>query len=69
VSDGKGLGQPACQEGGRSVKERKNSNTDMMYICVSMCVMLSCCVIVPDHVGGRPRNINAWFLYTHMVYL
>ncbi len=27
------------------------------------------CVLVPDHVGGRPRNINTWFLYTHMVYL
>jgi hypothetical protein len=25
--------------------------------------------IVPDHFGGRPRKINAWFLYTHMVYL
>ncbi len=24
---------------------------------------------VPDHFGGRPRKINAWFLYTHMVYL
>ncbi len=24
---------------------------------------------VPDYVGGRPRNINAWLLYTHMVYL
>ncbi len=24
---------------------------------------------VPDHVGGRPWKINAWFLYTHMVYL
>ncbi len=23
---------------------------------------------VPDHDGGRPRQINAWFLYTHMVY-
>ncbi len=25
--------------------------------------------IVPDHDGGRPKQINAWFLYTHMVYL
>ncbi len=24
---------------------------------------------VPDHDGGRPNEINAWFLYTHMVYL
>jgi hypothetical protein len=24
---------------------------------------------VPDHFGGRPWKINAWFLYTHMVYL
>jgi hypothetical protein len=24
---------------------------------------------VPDHDGGRPKQINAWFLYTHMVYL
>jgi hypothetical protein len=24
---------------------------------------------VPDHNGGRPKQINAWFLYTHMVYL
>ncbi len=22
---------------------------------------------VPDHDGGRPKQINAWFLYTHMV--
>jgi hypothetical protein len=26
-------------------------------------------VIVPDHDGGWPEQINAWFLYTHMVYL
>ncbi len=26
-------------------------------------------VTVPDHDGGRPKQINAWFLYTHMVYL
>jgi hypothetical protein len=26
-------------------------------------------VTVPDHDGGRPKEINAWFLYTHMVYL
>jgi hypothetical protein len=26
-------------------------------------------VSVPDHDGGRPKQINAWFLYTHMVYL
>jgi hypothetical protein len=26
-------------------------------------------IIVPDHDGGRPKQINAWFLYTHMVYL
>ncbi len=26
-------------------------------------------VPVPDHDGGRPKEINAWFLYTHMVYL
>jgi hypothetical protein len=25
--------------------------------------------LVPDHDGGRPKQINAWFLYTHMVYL
>ncbi len=24
---------------------------------------------VPDHDGGWPKQINAWFLYTHMVYL
>jgi hypothetical protein len=24
---------------------------------------------VPDHNGGLPKQINAWFLYTHMVYL
>ncbi len=24
---------------------------------------------VPDHDGGQPKQINAWFLYTHMVYL
>jgi hypothetical protein len=24
---------------------------------------------VPDHDGGRPKQINAWFLYTNMVYL
>ncbi len=49
VSDGKGLGQ-LCQmgrvwasqpakKGGRSVKGKKNSNADVMYICVSVCVM------------------------------
>ncbi len=26
-------------------------------------------IAVPDHDGGRPKEINAWFLYTHMVYL
>jgi hypothetical protein len=26
-------------------------------------------IAVPDHDGGRPKQINAWFLYTHMVYL
>jgi hypothetical protein len=26
-------------------------------------------ILVPDHDGGRLRNINVWFLYTHMVYL
>ncbi len=26
-------------------------------------------VNVPDHDGGRPKQINAWFLYTHKVYL
>jgi hypothetical protein len=26
-------------------------------------------IFVPDHDGGRPKEINAWFLYTHMVYL
>ncbi len=26
-------------------------------------------ILVPDHFGGRPRKINTWFLYTHMVYL
>jgi hypothetical protein len=25
--------------------------------------------LVPDHDGGQPKQINAWFLYTHMVYL
>jgi hypothetical protein len=30
---------------------------------------LKCEVSVPDHDGGRPKQINAWFLYTHMVYL
>ncbi len=28
-----------------------------------------CIVTVPDLDGGRPKQINAWFLYTHMVYL
>jgi hypothetical protein len=27
------------------------------------------CRAVPDHDRGRPKQINAWFLYTHMVYL
>jgi hypothetical protein len=26
-------------------------------------------VTVPDHDGGRRKQINAWFLYTLMVYL
>jgi hypothetical protein len=31
--------------------------------------LAGCTLIVPDHDGGRPKQINAWFLYTHMVYL
>ncbi len=50
-----------------------------VFLC-AYCTMLTCvhpgtssvfCFFsfVPDHDGGRPREINAWFLYTHMVYL
>jgi hypothetical protein len=28
-----------AKKGGRSVRRKKNSNADVMYICVSMCVM------------------------------
>jgi hypothetical protein len=60
VSDGKVLSQPACQEEWRSVKKRKNSNIDVMYICVPMCVscsatMLFTCTLVrsrPDSNEG-----------------
>ncbi len=27
------------------------------------------CIIVPDHDGGRPMEVNACILITHMVYL
>ncbi len=37
---------------------------DVLYPDVSSLV-----VIVPDHDGGWPKEINAWFLYTDMVYL
>jgi hypothetical protein len=42
VSDRKGLDQPAYQEKWKKCKKKrrkKNSNADVMYICVSMCVI------------------------------
>ncbi len=36
--EGSGASRPA-KKSGRSVKEKKNSNGDVMYICVPMCVM------------------------------
>jgi hypothetical protein len=42
-----------------------NIKTDMsMFVSQPMSVFT-----VPDHDGGRRKQINAWFLYTHMVYL
>jgi hypothetical protein len=34
-----------------------------------MSVMTSMAMIVPDHDGGRPIEVNACILITHMVYL
>ncbi len=33
------------------------------------CVDVSPIVLVPDHDGGRPMEVNACILITHMVYL
>ncbi len=46
----------------RNVKEQKLNNSIGSFLA-----FLS--LRVPDHDGGRPKQINAWFLYTHMVYL
>jgi hypothetical protein len=40
-----------------------------MIFFLSLAFRLMVTVLVPDHNGGRPKEINAWFLYTHMVYL
>jgi hypothetical protein len=38
------ISRPA-KKGGKSVKGKKNSNADVMYICVFMCVMYRCYVV------------------------
>ncbi len=41
-----------------------------MFVFVFIFMLISIfMLIVPDHDGGRPKQIKAWFLYTHMVYL
>jgi hypothetical protein len=41
-----GASQPA-KKSGRSVKEKKNSNVDVMYICVHVCnVALLCYLLI-----------------------
>ncbi len=47
--------QPA-KNGGRSVKRKKNSNADVMYICVSCSVvMLFTCTSVRSHPDSKER--------------
>ncbi len=75
MPDGKGLDQPACQgEWKKCRKKRKNSNADVMYICVPFVtcnvVMLFTCLLVrshPDSKEGvrceiRPIEINSKIL-------
>ncbi len=47
-------------------KARKFEKKPMISYCFKLLYVI---VLVPDHDGGRPKEINAWFLYTHMVYL
>jgi hypothetical protein len=63
-----------AKKGGRSVKGKKNSNANVMYICVSMChVALLCCWNKQQDTGwaiankkyiqrGRPKggSVLAW---------
>ncbi len=41
-----------------------SSNSIFLYFLKQVMVL-----IVPDHVGGRPIEVNACILITHMVYL
>ncbi len=49
----------------------KNGDIYKFFLClyITQWAIIANIGIVPDHVGGRPCNINAWFLNTHMVYL
>ncbi len=40
-----------------------------LTLCLDSAMKIDEDLTVPDHDGGRPKEINAWFLYTHMVYL
>jgi hypothetical protein len=42
---------------GRSVKEKRNSNADVMYICVPICVMLHCYVVYL-YISKKPPDSN-----------
>ncbi len=42
---------------------------DLLCFYNSMYAVIEAKLTVPDHDGGRRKWINAWFLYTHMVYL
>ncbi len=46
-----------------------NSPCSLFYSPFTYLETLLGVIGVPDHDGGRPKQINAWFLYTHMVYL
>jgi hypothetical protein len=75
VPDGKGLDQPTCQgERNKCRKKSKNSNADVMYICVPCVscnvVMLFTCLLVKSHLDSkevircetRPIEINSKIL-------
>jgi hypothetical protein len=47
--------------------QRREHFFNRRLIC-KMTLIIQLVVLVPDHDGGRPKEINAWFLYTHMVY-
>jgi hypothetical protein len=48
----------------------KNLRTnDIAELYWSLCCSNLCIVVVPDHNGGRPMEVNACILITHRVYL